>query len=286
MKQGKRHKKMNYVDIFWAFLVLLMYLVDVSQSDCKFPRHGPKVSDKDLQRRIQPLVGKTYFGTDRTNSYKYFFGVCTLASNLDRIKALNMPYGMVQETQNDETKKFYGIGQYTNSTIIQGRDWVILEYLDGQPYGSHCGSEPRRARVMFNCDSSVAIGDEQLVIYEEENNKTQECFYLFEMKTSVVCPTSSSTPGLSIGSILVIVFVCVLSLYLILGCAYMRFVLHAKGKEQCPNYSFWQDFGNLQADGCDLVCRSKTSSGSRSYKGIGDDQLEGEEDKDDHLLPM
>lgn len=79
---------------------------------------------------------------------------------------------------------------------------------------------------------------------------------------------------------------CVLSLYLILGCAYMRFVLHAKGKEQCPNYSFWQDFGNLQADGCDLVCRSKTSSGSRSYKGIGDDQLEGEEDKDDHLLPM
>lgn len=61
-----------------------------------------------------------YFGTDRTNSYKYFFGVCTLASNLDRIKALNMPYGMVQETQNDETKKFYGIGQYTNSTIIQG----------------------------------------------------------------------------------------------------------------------------------------------------------------------
>lgn len=41
--------------------------------------------------------------------------------------------------------------------ILPG-DWVILEYLDGQPYGSHCGSEPRRARVMFNCDSSVAIG--------------------------------------------------------------------------------------------------------------------------------
>lgn len=34
------------------------------------------------------------------------------------------------------------------------------------------------------------------------------------------------------------------------------------------------------------MCRSKTSSGSRSYKGIGDDQLEGEEDRDDHLLPM
>lgn len=279
---------MNYVDIFGALLVLLMHLVDVSQSDCKFPRHGDKVSDKDLQRRIQPLVGKTYLSADSAKTYTYYFGVCTLASSMERIKALNKPYGMVQETQNDDkTKVFYGIGQYTNSTIIQGSDWVILEYLDGEPYGSHCGSEPRRARVMFNCDSSVAIGEEQLEVFEEENNKTQECFYLFEMKTSVVCPKSTpSTPGLSIGSILVIVFVCVLLLYLILGCAYMRFVLHAKGKEQCPNYSFWQDFGNLQADGCDLVCRSKTSSGSRPYKGIGDDQLEGEEDRDDHLLPM
>jgi hypothetical protein len=28
---------------------------------------------------------------------------------------------------------------------------------------------------------------------------------------------------------------------------YQRLVLGAKGKEQIPNYSFWQDFGNLQA---------------------------------------
>lgn len=44
-----------------------------------------------------------------------------------------------------------------NILVLPG-DWVILEYLDGEPYGSHCGSEPRRAKVMFNCDSSVAIG--------------------------------------------------------------------------------------------------------------------------------
>lgn len=276
---------MNCADIIWTLLVLLMHSVDVSQSDCKFPRHGDHVSDKDLQRRIQPLVGKMYSSKDRTQTYNYYFGVCTLASTLDRIKGLNQPYGMVQEAQDDKNKEFYGIGKYTNCTVIQGNDWLILEYLDGQPYNSHCGYEPRRARVMFNCDSSVTIGEEVLEVFEEENNKTKECFYLFEMKTSVVCPKPSS-PSLSIGSILVIVFVCVLFLYLILGCAYMRFVLHAKGKEQCPNYSFWQDFGNLQADGCNLVCRSKTSSGSRSYKGIGDDQLEGEEDRDDHLLPM
>lgn len=50
---------MSYFDTFWAIIALLMHLVDVSQSDCKFSRHGDNVTDKDLQRRIQPLVGKT-----------------------------------------------------------------------------------------------------------------------------------------------------------------------------------------------------------------------------------
>lgn len=36
-----------------------------------------------------------YFGIDRINFYKYFFGVCILVLNLDRIKVLNMFYGMV-----------------------------------------------------------------------------------------------------------------------------------------------------------------------------------------------
>ena len=42
-------------------------------------------------------------------------------------------------------------------------------------------------------------------------------------------------------------FFCVMSVYLIAGGLYQRFVLGAKGVEQIPNYEFWKDFGNLQA---------------------------------------
>jgi hypothetical protein len=42
-------------------------------------------------------------------------------------------------------------------------------------------------------------------------------------------------------------FIVVVILYGLLGFLYQRLVLGAKGKEQIPNYSFWQDFGNLQA---------------------------------------
>ncbi|XP_061189782.1 cation-dependent mannose-6-phosphate receptor-like [Saccostrea echinata] len=268
-------------DCLWIMLIVTVHLVDVSLSDCKFPVHN---TDRDLQKRIQPLVGKTFSGKDASEKYKYFFGVCTEALAKSMITG-GETYGLLQKSV--ETNKFYRLGKYTNTTIISGNDWLILEYLDGEPYHSHCGSEPRRGRVMLNCDSSVSLGTEELIVLEEENNKTHDCFYLFEMKTSVVCPkTLNISLSLSVGTILIIVFLCVMSLYLILGCAYMRFVLHAKGKEQCPNYEFWQDFGNLQADGCDLVCRSKKPPGSRSYKGIGDDQLEGDDERDDHLLPM
>ncbi|XP_048743399.2 cation-dependent mannose-6-phosphate receptor-like [Ostrea edulis] len=267
------------MDYTWILWIMTIHLVDFSLTDCKFPRHK---TERNLQQRIQPLVGKTFDGSDGKNEYKYYFGVCTKA--LDRNDVDAQFTGLLQVKQ-DKGKSTYKLGKYTDASIISGSDWLILEYLDGDKYHSHCGSEPRRGRVMFNCDNSVSIGEEKLVVLEEENNKTEDCFYLFEMKTSVVCP-ELITVSLSVGSILIIVFLCILALYLILGCAYMRFVIHAKGKEQCPNYEFWKDFGNLQADGCDLVCRSKRPPDSHSYKGIGDDQLDGEEERDDHLLPM
>jgi len=40
---------------------------------------------------------------------------------------------------------------------------------------------------------------------------------------------------------------CLVAVYLIGGVLYMRLVQKAKGLNQIPNYSFWKDFGALQA---------------------------------------
>ena len=41
-------------------------------------------------------------------------------------------------------------------------------------------------------------------------------------------------------------------------------------------------------DGCNLVFRTSPPRESRSYKGLGDDQLgfDEDEERDDHMLPM
>ncbi|KAH6933152.1 hypothetical protein HPB50_012503 [Hyalomma asiaticum] len=76
--------------------------------------------------------------------------------------------------------------------------------------------------------------------------------------------------------------------YLLLGFLYKRIVVGAKGLEQIPNYSFWKDCGNLQADGCNYICRCQCDSSDehRSYRDIDDRPLRPDEDRDDQLLTM
>lgn len=120
----------------------------------------------------------------------------------------------------------------------------------------------------------------------EENQKQKNCYYLFELDTTAVCPAVSSK--LSAGSIVLIVVISSLTVYIIGGFLYQRLVVGAKGVEQFPNFAFWSEIGNLSADGCDFVCRSR---GNReeppTYRGVGTEPLgEEPEERDDHLLPM
>ncbi|XP_063410290.1 cation-dependent mannose-6-phosphate receptor-like [Mytilus trossulus] len=252
---------------------------------CTFINH--KTSQSEMHKRLQPLLGKVFEATDSNNLYTYNIGICV---NADPEKKFGENVGVVQneiESKDKSPLKHWIIGCYNNSQLIEGTDWVILEYLDGQKYGTHCGKEPRKARIMITCDSSVKSGEETVKIFEEETDKSQDCYYLFEISSPDICiKVPPITISLSVGSVLVIIFIVVVCLYILLGFLYNRLVLGAKGKEQIPNYSFWQDFGNLQADGCNFICRTGIRSESKPYKGLGDDQLQEEDDRDDHLLPM
>ncbi len=118
-------------------------------------------------------------------------------------------------------------------------------------------------------------------VVEENTNKSENCYYLFELSIAAVCDAAPAR-GLSTGSVFCVVyvsqtrlvacrarksllprvlhssvlqltvpfrsrFVCLVGVYLILGFIYQRLVVGAKGWEQVPNYAFWKDFGNLQA---------------------------------------
>lgn len=119
----------------------------------------------------------------------------------------------------------------------------MLIYRNGTHYGRLCGMEERKAIIMISCERGVAavrgvprlglqlglwtnqlnflaqndmyfntthpfpvtfcLSQGQLSAIVEERDKLNNCFYLFELDSSAVCPVIPS--HLSVGSVLLIV---------------------------------------------------------------------------------
>ncbi|XP_073703524.1 cation-dependent mannose-6-phosphate receptor [Garra rufa] len=252
------------------FVLLAGVQAELITDSCKL------ISESNLQRNalhlLEPLTNQSFIVEEK--DYSYIFQVCGDAGGMKEA-------GLVQREK--KTGKLVRIGNYTGTRAIKGSDWVLLFYEGGENYDSHCSKEPRRAMIMISCSTSTK---NTLSVVLEDNQKQQDCYYLFELDSNVVCPVIPSK--LSAGSILLIVVFCCLAVYLLGGFLYQRLVVGAKGVEQFPNYAFWSEIGNLSADGCDFVCRSR---GNReeppTYRGVATEPLgEEPEERDDHLLPM
>lgn len=232
-------------------------------------------SERAELNRLKPLLHRNFSvqRTDGTDSYTYVFQLC---GDADGVAGA----GLVQN--NDKTKAKTVVGRYNSTKAIGGSDWVMLFYEDGDYYHSFCNKGRRKAIIMISCDRKTDVKPLEAIM--EDRNRT-ECFYLFELDTNAVCPVIESK--LSTGSIILIIAVCLVAVYLIGGFLYQRLVVGAKGMEQIPNYAFWVEVGNLSADGCDFVCRSRNREEPNAYRGVSSEPPEEEpEERDDHLLPM
>ncbi|NXJ01815.1 MPRD protein, partial [Psophia crepitans] len=244
---------------------------------------GDESSESQIERalldKLEPLSQMRFNVTvekGKTENYVYSFRVCREVNSTAR------DFGGVVQTDRQNGKTTV-IGRINETQVFNGSDWIMLIYKGGDSYGRHCSGEKRRAVIMISCKRGVTASSFSII--SEEREKEQDCFYLFEMDSSVACPAEDSR--LSIGSILLITCASLIAVYIIGGFLYQRLVVGAKGMEQFPHFAFWQDLGNLVADGCDFVCRSKPRNAPAAYRGVGDDQLgEESEERDDHLLPM
>lgn len=278
-----------------CFFLSLFVLTEAAEDLCSFAKYKESKSLEASKKMLSPFIGKSY--KSRDEQFEYTVGICTPVAEdidvqnttyFDKQTVAVLQLGLDKDGKPDPNN-VHDIGSLTDTHVMTGTDWIMLQYRAKELYGSHCGQEKKRTIIMITCDVNVGDSDARMVFIEEENQKDELCYYLFEMKHQAVCPTYSSG-GLSVGSILLIVLFSVGSVYLFVGFLYSRFVLGAKGLEQIPNYEFWKDFGNLQSDGCDFVCRTKEHRRSGGFQGIGDDQLDQTDDlpvvRDDNLLPM
>ncbi|XP_027865089.1 cation-dependent mannose-6-phosphate receptor isoform X2 [Xiphophorus couchianus] len=264
--------------LLWAILTQLLLcrngvFAGNGTKACKL--QDESASQRKVLERLEPLAGKNFSVTvkEEKESYRYVFQLCGDAGGVQKA-------GVIQQT--DSQAKPTIVGSYTSTKAIGGSDWVMLIYHDGDKYDSHCNNEARKAIIMISCNKNKE-GDLEVIL--EDRDRQSDCFYLFELDSSAVCPPVQSQ--LSAGSIILIIGFCLVAVYLIGGFLYQRLIVGAKGMEQFPNYAFWVEVGNLSADGCDFVCRSKNREEAPAYRGVTADALDEEpEERDDHLLPM
>lgn len=232
-------------------------------------------TERAVLNRMTLLLYKNFSvtATKDKESYTYVFQFC---GDADGVAGA----GLVQIDNTAKTAPTV-VGRYDSTKAIGGSDWVMLIYENGEKYKSHCGGDQRKAIIMISCDRTKDAGSLEVVVEDRERS---DCFYLFELDTNAVCPIIESK--LSAGSIILIVGVCLVAVYLIGGFLYQRLVVGAKGMDQIPNYAFWVEVGNLAADGCDFVCRSRNREEPNAYRGVASEPEEEPEERDDHLLPM
>ncbi|XP_046851392.1 cation-dependent mannose-6-phosphate receptor-like, partial [Xenia sp. Carnegie-2017] len=189
-------------------------------------------------------------------------------------------------------KDIYDLGNFKSAHVYGGNDWLIIQYT-GEKYTTHCNKKNRISIFYIGCDQSATTPKKRKprIIEEYRPNEPDNdfCYYLFEMKHNGVCPPEKSK--ISPGSVFIIIIAIIVFLYLLLGFLYQRFIVGAKGMEQIPNYLMWREFGALQADGCNYICRGRGRKEPTRYKpmddAIADDDFSLEnDDNDDTMLPM
>ncbi|XP_020626341.1 cation-dependent mannose-6-phosphate receptor-like [Orbicella faveolata] len=246
-----------------------------TSSPTKCPKHQGS-DPSDVNDRVSKFANKDAY-TTHDQDYKYIINICPKNSGDSRAV---QQHGFKWP----DSSKWTTVGQYEGAHVTGGTDWLMIKYFRGDKYMHHCSGVDRLAVILITCDPGEQKGTMKII--EEYRNRSSstnplECYYLFELNHDAACTVKPK--HLSAGSIFLIILIVTGSVYLSLGFLYQRYVVGAKGLEQIPNYTFWSNFGSLQADGCNFMCRCSESHPTR-YKTM-DDAL-ADDDRDDTLLPM
>lgn len=122
------------------------------------------------------------------------------------------------------------IGASTTTFTVQSEGVLKMDF-PGQGCNGH---------ITFTCNPDVEIGLPSLT------SVTGQCEYNLAWSTKHACPVAS---GLSIGSVLCIIFFVSVFLYIAIGMLVKHKKYEAQGVDMIPNIDFWRDVPALIKDG-------------------------------------
>ncbi|KAL3831857.1 hypothetical protein ACJMK2_023554 [Sinanodonta woodiana] len=146
---------------------------------------------------------------------------------------------MVVQVRNGVPQRFYyNLGTLDSASFSESSKGVILQYSADAVMENTL----RTSYFTLICDESL---EGQLTALGERGT---QAIYDFELRSKYAC--IKGVPGggtqisvsISIGTVLVIVFLSLVFIYLVGGILFQTFVRKATGKDRVPNYEMWRQF--------------------------------------------
>lgn len=156
-----------------------------------------------------------------------------------------------------EPNRYYNLGSQASAKFVTNQDnSVQIEYIADTGF-------KRTAEVKLVCEESTEFKF-------DVTGETTPGRYVMTLTSKYACPTGGPGPGtggtISVGTILLIVFISLAFVYVILGVVFQSYVRKAEGRERIPNYTFWTSLPGYIKDGAIFVVRR--GKNGKSYDNI------------------
>lgn len=135
-----------------------------------------------------------------------------------------------------------------------GKD-LVLHYTGDNVTGTGT-AKLRQSSISLICVPNSAVNN----LTAKGEKVAEDVNYIFTLRSPHACLVPN--PGLSAGSVLLILLFVAVMVYIIGGMLFLRFYRGASGVEMIPNYEFWKDFPLLVKDGMIFTfrgCKSDTT---------------------------
>ncbi|KAK3600824.1 hypothetical protein CHS0354_020506 [Potamilus streckersoni] len=129
------------------------------------------------------------------------------------------------------------------------------------PRGRITAMALRITQVVLMCNPG---GKDELAVFGEIEAPTPTYRYYLSSPSSCYKTEGS----LSAGSVLLIVFTCLLVTYLIVGISYQKLVRKSTGKDLCPNYNLWSTIPGCIKDGFIFVVNKLKGLTTKQYQPV------------------
>jgi len=199
-------------------------------------------TDSSKIYNLNPLAAATDYVTINTRypTYSFNINVCKPLVYTDSVCAAGT--GICEKSSFSSSK----IGMSATTFTVQSPGVLVMTYSGGT--GCFSGT------ITFTCKEGAGIG---APVYVSEN-----CIYAFSWETEYACSKAlgdgddgdddsgpPGTGGLSIGSILCIIFFVSIFVYFAAGYAFRYQKYEARGVDAIPNLDFWRELPALVKDG-------------------------------------